>query len=234
MQLSDLQTLVATLCNDPSNARYQTTDINQELNNTQRQWNGEIGINKRSGTITVVNGQRQYPLFTLITGTPVSFTRVTHKGIDLKKRSKTYFDLYTGTDWTQAIGTPTDYFIEFENTANVQDQSDKYITLYPIPQSNDVGANLVVEFVADVSDMSGGTDLPFTTGQFSNYFTLPYHFYIAYSAAARLLARDPSPENQVRAGQYLVIAGQGKELLINIFKNLEAEEPIRLRGGRQW
>lgn len=234
MQLSELQTLVASLCNDSSNARYSLSDINTELSNTQGQWNAEIGINKASAILTVIAGQRQYSLFNLLTGVPISFPRVTHKGIDLKKRSKTYFDLYTSMDWTQAIGTPTDFFIELENAANLSDQTGKYITLYPTPQAGDAGDNLAIEFVRDVTPLSDSVDLPFNTVGYTNYLLRPYDFYLAYSAAARLLARDPSPENQARAGQYLKISGEGKDLLVNVFKNLEAEEPLRLRGGRQW
>lgn len=233
MQLSDLETLVATLCNDPANTRYAKTDIDTELNNTVGQWNGEIKIINFTVTYTVIDGQRQYDLSPLILATPISFNRVTHKGIDLKKRSKSYFDLYTGSDWSQAIGTPTDYFIEYTDTDLIPNETE-YITLYPTPQAGDVGANLVVEYTVAPTPMSAPTDVPFSALGFTSFLMRPYDFYIAYSAAARLLARDPSPENSGRASQYLVIAGQGKELLINVLKNLEAEEPIRLRGGRNW
>lgn len=227
MILSDLQTLVGTLCNDPGNARYALSDINQELDNTQSQWNQEIKIIKETTTITVVNNQRQY-LLSLITGTPLSFPRVTHKGIDLKKRSKAYLDLYTSYDWTQNIGTPTQFFIE------ATDPSNLYLTVYPIPQSGDIGANLVVEAVIAHTPMAAASDVPFLLGALSNYLCRPFDFYLAYSAAARLLARDPSATNSPRAGEYLKIAGEGKDLLMTVFKELEAEEPRRLQGGRNW
>lgn len=228
MQLSDLQSLTATLCNDPANARYLITDVNTELDNTQSQWNQEIKIIKETTTVTVVASQRQY-LLSLITGTPISFPRATHKGLKLYKRSKSYFDLYSrGFDWTQAIGTPTDFIVE------ATDPSNLYLTVYPTPQSGDVGANLVVEAVIAHTPMSASTDVPFLLGVLSNYLLRPFDFYLAYSAAARLLSRDPSPENNGRRAAYMEIAKEGKDLLITVLKELEAEEPRRLTGGRTW
>ncbi len=227
MQLSSLQTQTSILANDPGNARYSLSDVAQELNNTQRQWNAEIKVIKETTSIALVAGQRQY-LLSLITGTPVSFPRVTLNGIVVKKRSKSYFDLYTSYDWTAIIGTPTDFFIE------ATDPSNLFITTYPVCSSNDVPANLVVESVMDTTDMANATDVPFMQGAIANYLTTPYHYYLAYDAAARLLARDPSPENQARVGAYLKIAGNGHTLLIDVFKQLEASEPLRMQGGRSW
>lgn len=226
MQLSDLQSLAGSLCNDPNHDRYALSDINTELDNAQNQWNQEIKIIKETTTITEVANQRQY-LLTLITGTPIAFGRVTHKGIDLKKRSKQYFDLY-GNDWTTDIGTPLEYCVE------ATDPSNLYLTLHPTPQANDAGAYLVVEAIIGHTSMSASTDVPFLLGTASNYLLRPYDFYLAYSVAARLLARDPSPTNAARAGQYLKIASEGKDALIQVFKALEAEEPKRMSGGRYW
>lgn len=227
MILSDLQTLVGSLTGDPNHDRYSLTDINTELDNTEGQWNEEIKLIKETTTLTVVSGTRQY-LLTLITGTPLSFPRVTHKGIDLKKRSKSYFDLYTSSDWTTHIGTPTDFVIEGTDPSNL------FLTLYPTPQGGDAGANLVIEAVIAHTPMSAATDVPWMLGTASNYLLRPFDFYIAYSAAARLLARDPSAANQAKSIQYLEIAREGKELITNVFKQLEASEPLRLVGGRRW
>jgi hypothetical protein len=232
MQLSDLELLVGQLTNDPSQTRYAKTDVDTELDNTQTQWNAEIKIIKETTSQTLTAGMRQYDLTTLpgwFLTAPIAFPRATHKGLKLTKRSKSYFDLYSkGYDWTQAIGTPTDFIIEATDSSNL------YLTVYPTPQSGDVDAPVVVEAIMAHTPMSAATDVPFLYGVVSNYLLRPYDFYLAYSAAARLLARDPSPENQARAGQYLVIAGQGKDLLINVFKQLEADEPLRMSGGRQW
>lgn len=226
MQLADIQTLIGSLTGDPTHDRYQLTDINTELDNAQNGWNQEIKIIKETTTITVVAGQRQY-LLTLITGTPIAFGRVTHKGLDITKRSKQYFDLY-GLDWTQDIGTPLEFCVE------ATDPSNLYLTLHPTPQSGDAGANLVVEAIIGHTSMVASTDVPFMLGAFSNYLVRPYDSYLAYDVAARLLARDPSPTNMPKAGEYLKIAGEGKTMLTQVFKALEAEEPKRMGGGRYW
>lgn len=226
MQLSEIQALVGTLTNDPNHDRYSLADINTELDNAQNQWNEEIKIIKETTTITVVASQRQY-LLSLITGTPIAFTRVTHKGILLTKRSKQYFDLY-GLDWTLDLGTPKEYCIE------ATDPNNLYLTLHPTPQGNDAGAYLVVEAIIGHTPMSASTDVPFMLGTVSNYLLRPYDFYLAYSVASRLLARDPSELNNSRAAQYLKISGDGKANLVQVLKALESEEPKRLQGGRYW
>ncbi len=227
MQLSDLENQVGILTNDPQHAQYLIANVDQELNNAQRQWNAEIKIIKQTTTIAVVATQRQY-LLSLISGTPVSVPRVTQNGLDLKKRSKSYFDLYTSYDWTLINGTPTDFYIE------ATDPSKLFMTVYPVPTANDTPTNFVVESVIDVTDMAQASDTPYMQGAIANYLCRPYDFYLAYSAAARLLSRDPSPENASRQGNYMKIAQEGKDLLMTVFKELEVEEPRRMTGGRQW
>ncbi len=226
MQLSEMQTFIGSLANDPNHDRFALTDINTELDNTQSQWNQEIKIIKETTTITVADNTRLY-LLTLITGTPLAIGRVTHKGIDLEKRSKQYFDLY-GNDWTADIGTPREFCVE------ATDPSNLYLILHPTPQSGDTGANLVVEAIIGHTPMSAASDVPFMLGALSNYLLRPYDFYLCYSVAARLLARFPSDENNARAGQYLMLSKDGKSNLIQVLKALESEEPKRVSGGRYW
>ena len=226
MTLSDLQTLIGSLTSDPNHDRYSLTYINTELDNTQNQWNQEIKIIKETTTLTITANVRQF-LLSLITGTPLEISRVTHKGLDLKKRSKAYFDLYNN-DWTQDIGTPIEFCVEATDPANL------YLTLHPTPQSGDIGANLVVEAIIAHTPMVASTDVPFLLGTSSNYLLRPFDFYLAYSTAARLLARDASSVNQAKAQEYLKLSADGKDNLIQVFKALEAEEPKRLSGGRYW
>lgn len=229
MTLTELQALVGDLTNDPNHDRYSLAQINTELDNTQGQWNAEIKIVKTTTVLTTVSGQRNYTISLLtLPYTPIAFPRVTHKGIDLKKRSKSYFDLYTSSDWTAQIGTPTDFLIEASDPVSL------VLDLYPTPQSGDAGANLAVEALIAHTPMSANSDVPFMVGLSSNYLLRPYDFYLAYSAGARLLARDPSDINNAKAAQYKEIAREGKELLTNVFKQLEEDEPPRLRGGRRW
>jgi hypothetical protein len=226
MILSTLQNDIGIKANDPGHTRYSLDDINTELENAQTQWNEEIKILKSTTSITTVASQRQY-LLTLITGTPISFSRVTHNGLDLEKRSKQYFDLY-GNDWTQDIGTPTEYCIEATDPTNL------YLTVHPTPQSNDAVYPIIVEAIIAHTPMSASTDVPWMLGTSSNYLLRPYDQYLTYNVAARLLARDPSAENQARSKEYLNISNAGKANLVQVFKQLEKEEPPRISGGRYW
>jgi len=227
MTLTELQSLIGSLSNDPNHDRYSLSDINTELDNSQDTWNLEAKLITDTVTLTVVDGTRQYALSTL-TGTPISFPRVTHKGIDLLKRSKAYFDHLSGRDWTQDIGTPLEFFIE------ATDPDTQYITLHPTPQSGDTGAYLVVEYIKRHTPMSATTDVPFMSGTGSNYLLRPFDWGLAYSVSSKLLLRDPSNENAQKSSSYGTIARNVLAEVVQVFKALEAEEPKRLSGGRYW
>jgi hypothetical protein len=225
MTLTELQALIGSLCNDANHDRYSLSDVNTELDNTQDAWNTSAKIIKGTVTITVIDGTRQYAL-TGLTGTPISFDRVTHRGLELDKRSKTYFDLYSGVDPTTILGTPTAYYIEAE------DPESLYITLHPTPQSDDAGAYLVVEYIKRHTPMSISSDVPFMSGTSSNYLLRPYDYGVAYDVSSRLLSRDPTNENVKKMVDYKNVSVMVLADVIQVFKNLEAEEPLRLRGGR--
>lgn len=223
MNLSDLQTLIGDLCNDAAHDRYSLTQINEVVNNVLDEWNLEAAILKDAVTLTTVADQRNYALSGL-TGTPIRFDRVTHDGIELQRRDKAWFDLYASDDWSDDIGTPTQYYID------VSDPDSQYLYLYPTPQSQDAGANLIVEYVKRQDELSSDTDIPFN----SNTLLYPYHHGIAYSASAMLLLRDPSQENAIKSSSYMKKGNGILTKVIEIFKAQEREEPLRLRGGRYW
>lgn len=229
MDLTAFRALIGKLTNDPNHDRYLVEDIDVELDNTQDEWNVEAKIIKDTVTITVVAGTRQYAL-SGFTGTPISFPRATHKGLDLEKVDKTYMDLYSGEDWTLIVGTPRKFYIE------ATDPDVQMFTIYPTPQAEDAGANLVSEYVKRHTPMTAGSDLPFNALP----LLVPYHYGLAYDVAQRLLLRDPTPDNSNkifgadgRSG-YKGEAAIAKANVIQVFKALEKQEPPRLRGGRRW
>lgn len=226
MTLLELQAQVGKLTSDPNHDRYSFADINEELNNSQNKWNIDAKVIKDTVTVTTVSNQRQYSITAL--GTPIAFPRVTHKGIDLKKRSKSWMDLYSGSDWTLDIGTPRAFFIE------ATDPDLQYITLYPMPQDGDAGTNLVLEYIKIHTPMSADGDVPFMSGTASNILLRPYDWGLGYDVASRLLARDPSDANAKKQVDFKKIADDVMSQLIQNFKELEAEEPKRMRGGRNW
>jgi len=223
MDRSDLYTLIGELTNDPGHDRYSTTNLDTELDNTQDKWNVHAKIIKDSVTLTTVDGTRQYAISGL-TGTPISFMRVTHKGLELKRRDKAYFDMFHSEDWTQNLGTPTSYYIDSSNP------DSQYIYVYPIPQSVDAGANLVIEYVKRHTPMTSDVDIPFN----ANTLLIPYHWGIAYDVAARVLSRDPNTENTQRASGYNQQANNVLAEVIQTFKAQEREEPLRIRPTRTW
>lgn len=222
MDLTTLQSDIGRLCSDPNHDRYTLSAINQELDNTQNQWNVEAKVLKDTATLTVVAGTRQYAI-TSLGGVPISFPRATHKGIPIHKRDKTYFDLYAGSgvDWTTLNGTPTDFLIE------ATDPGVQYVTVFPNPGSGDVGANLVIEFVLAHTPMSASSDTPFNASP----ETAPYHYGLSYDVSSRLLINDPDPINRAKVGNFKAIADTAKDNLITVFKALEKEEPLRLRSN---
>lgn len=219
MNLGDLQTEIGVLTNDPAHDKYTTTEIGTELDAVQSQWNVEAAILKDVVTLTTVDGTQTYALSTL-TGTPIRFLRVTHKGLELIKTDKLSLDMATGHDWSVDTGTPTRFYIEAE------DPDVQQIVLYPIPQAVDAGANLKVEYVKAHTSMSASTDEPFN----SNDLTAPYHAGLAYCVSYRLLLRDPSPENLQKASGYKKLSDEAKLNLIQVFTALEKAEPWRLKG----
>jgi hypothetical protein len=214
--------MVGYLTNDPNHDRYSTAQIDQQLDNVQNRWNVAVGILVESVTLTTVDGTRTYPL-SWLTGNPIHFRRVTHKGIEILKRSKTWFDLYSGTDWTLDTGTPRFFYID-------TDVDGFNLVVYPTPQSGDAGANLVVEYIKEHTPMASASDSPFNS---LSYLTA-YHYGLAYEVASNLLAQDPDPANQVKIDRFQRQANNALADVTQVFKAMEKEEPLRLSGGRSW
>lgn len=228
--LEELQSLIGSLTNDPNHDRYSLSDINTELDITQDQWNIRAGIIKETTGRTIVSGTRSFDLgLDLVTGLTIAFTRCVVEGIDLKKRSKSYFDLYTSHDWTTDTGTPTEFYVDTEDA----------LTLYvhPTPGDADAGKELFLEFVRRHSPMAAG-EWPFMTsstdGNSQSIGLRPYDYGLAYDVAARLLTRDPSPITIPKIDEYKKIADGVLADIIQTYKAFEKEEPYRLRGGRRF
>lgn len=227
MTLNDLQVLIGSLTNDPNHDRYTLTDIGTELDNSMDRFNIEAKIIKDTVSVSLVSGTRQYAISGL-TGTVIAFARVTHNGLELQKVDKAFMDLYSGTDWTQTQGTPKRYLVE------ATDPDLQYLTLYPTPDGTAAAYAAVVEYIKRHTSMSSSTDVPFLSVTTSNSMLRPYDQYLAYDVSGRLLKRDPSEVNVPKALAFEKIANGGLIDLIQVFKNIEREEPYRLRGGRYW
>ena len=214
--------MIGDLTNDPNHDRYSTSQIDTQLENVQSRWNVAAGILVDTTTLTTVANTRSY-LLSSLTGTPIAFRRATHRGLELVKRSKAWFDLYAGDDWADDIGTPVYYYIDTDVDAF-------NLVLYPIPQDADAGANLVVEYIKQHTALASASDSPFNS---LTYLT-PFHYGVAYETAGNLLAQDPDPANAIKMDRYQKMANNALADLIQSFKALEKEEPWRMSGGRTW
>ena len=224
--LADLQALASDHLNDPGNTRYTLATINSHFDIAQDRWNRMAHICRNTVILTSVTNQGNYAI-TGLTGTPLEILRVTHKGVELTKRSKSYFDRYSADDWTTHQGTPTDFVIDINsNPVN--------IVLFPVPQGNDAGANLSVEYVLRHDPMVNSSDTPFTAQGVANLLMLPFAAGLAIEVAADILEHDPTPETVKKAAYFRKDANDVLSDVISFYDRLETDEPLRMAGGRTW
>lgn len=235
--LSDLQGYVANLVNDPSQQRYTLTLINQQLDIAQSRWNLECKICRMTDYIALTANTYKYAL-TNLTLTPMKFLRVTLKGVDLVKKSKDYFDMFSSSDWTTDQGTPQEYCIDI-NAAGPT------IIVHPTPQGSDVTSYtnsvgvsaqnpLGIEYIAAHTPMSAASDTPFMINGVQNTLILPYVAGIGLDAAASILEPDPTKETVAKAHLYRSQANSYMSIVNQVYYDLEADEPMKMHGGRNW
>jgi len=147
--------------------------------------------------------------------------RMAHKGLELRRISKFELDRYTGQDWTDDKGTPKFYYVDL-------DPNNKKYYLYPIPQGEDAGANVAVEYIKLPPALSSDSSTPFD----GHTLMVAYHDALAYKAAATLLDIQPTQESIVMAQRYEKRFDELVSHCIETFKALSATQPIRMRGGR--
>lgn len=225
--LSDLQSYISNQINDPTNSRYSLTLINQQLDIAQNLWNMEALICRAIVTLTTVAGTQTYAISTL-TGTIIKPLRVTHKGIALRRRSKYYFDLFSAIDWTTDQGTPKDFYFDISNAV-------PNIGLHPTPQSNDAGTNLAVEYLLAHQQMVNPTDTPFASPALTtNSLISPYIYGLGLECAAAILEPDPTPETVKKAAVFRAQANAVRSQVVQLYQDLEWDEPLKMYGGRSW
>lgn len=208
--------------NDPNHDRYTTSQIDTQLDIVQNRWNVDAGIIVDSISVPLTVGIGSYAVSGL-TGTVVDFRRITHRGLELQKRSKNWLDLYHGDDWSDDVGPPTDYYVD-------TDWENWYIRIFPLPRTEDTDVSLVTEYVKQHTTMDEATDEPFDNIPYLR----PYHYGIAYAAASNLLTQDPDPINAAKAARYFKVSETAYSDLIQHFKAFEKDEPLRMSGGRNW
>lgn len=167
--------------------------------------------------MTVVDGTSEYSLPTDI----MDVLRVAHKGIKIESLSAYELDLRLNQDWTDDIGTPTNYYVDL-------DPNNKKLRLFPIPQAADAGANLTVEYLKIPPTLSADASVPFD----GHTLLIPYHDAIAYWAAASLLMVRPDQPALVMSGNYMNKYQGYVDKCIEAFIGMGNTRPINIYRGR--
>jgi hypothetical protein len=101
-----------------------------------------------------------------------------------------------------------------------------------MPQDNDAGSNLSVEYLARHTPMVNPTDTPFTLGTTQNTLIGPYLDGIAMEVAGSILQHDPTQETLIKSKNFLNEAKEYMSQVVSIYQRLEEDEPWHMRGGR--
>ena len=242
--LSDLQTYIGNLVNDPTYTRYSLTIINNYLDLAQHRWNNEAKICRLTDYVACTANQYRYQLSSVLTLQPIMMLRVTWKGVPVIPRSKDYFDKYSTIDWTTTIGTPQEFAIDLNSNNTGLSQTGPSIIMHPVPQEGDVTTYtnavgitnqnpLGIEYLCPHTTMVNPTDQPFTVnGVFINTTMIPYLAGLGLDVAASLLEPDPTPETIQKAKTFRAQANSYLSLVIQMYQGLEEDAPLRFGGGR--
>lgn len=218
MNRGTIRTQSANFCEDPNQTRF-AGKYNDAINRAQEQFAFDSkALFKDASAYTVVDGTASYAL-------PADFMyekKITHKGLLLDPISRATLEYYETSDrWDDDSGTPKYYLIDPE-------EARKTITLYPIPQAADAGANLILTYCPLPAEMTADGDTPLN----SSLLMAQFHVGISAYAAWLLLNYAPTtPENQAKKTDLLRIYESSVTKAIDTFKNT-ASEPLRMKGGR--
>lgn len=217
MNLTTLTQVAAQFANDSQQTRYAGL-YTQALNLGQDQFALDAKVTwKDWPSTTIVSGQASYPL-------PSDFMwekKVTCNGLMLLPISRAELDRqFTASRWDTLTGTPRNYIVD-------PDVQKNQLLLFPIPQGNDAGNDLVLTYFALPVDLANGTDTPLN----ANPLLVQFHIGIAAWAAWYLLgAENATPEMTQKRKDLLQIYNDCVSQATDTFRNT-VSAPLRQRGG---
>lgn len=220
MNRGNIKALAQGFAEDPAGTRYAGL-YDAALDRAQEQWALDTKtLWKDASTYTVVSGTSAYSL-------PTDFMfekQVTHKGIQLKPITRSMIQYYSANDWaTENTGTPKFYMIDPE-------EGKKQILLYPIPEADDAGANLILTYYPLPASSTTDSDTPLN----SSLLMVQFHIGLAAYTAWLLLLNEPATDDKIKKRAELMdIYSVKKTEAVDLFKNTAAA-PIRMRGGKYW
>ena len=220
-----LQTRVGDLIGDPNNTRWSTAKVQDKIQEAQEHFSIDTQAYFRNYTLSVGDGDFTYTLPTTV----LSIYRVIVDNIELQKITTKELDALYSDDWTTITGTPTHWRVA---GAGADSQE---LHLFPIPTAADAGTNNLRIFMSIIPDaMASDGDYPFTTSSIVNTLFYPYHPAVSYWAASEFLLTDPTPENLVKAKEFMRRYTEMVDDCINYLRTLMKPTPLRFRGGRYY
>ena len=174
LTVTQLRTQVRTLGIDDGTTRNRFSDarILDFLNEAQRTINLDTRAIIKQTSFDLVSGSTFY-------ATASDFLQMYHLTSDYEALSEiTPESLDKSSNWEEVSGTPTNYFVRWS--------SRTMIGFYPFPDSTSSTTTIRYEYIAQSTDLSADTDIPF--GGIRELY--PYHYALAYFAAAKMCAID--------------------------------------------
>ena len=219
MNRGAIKTLASGWAGDPQQSRYSGL-YDTGLDRAQEQFAMESkALYKDASTVTVVDGTASYNL-------PSDFMwekKMTHKGILLTPISRATMEYYQESDWTDDTGTPKFYIIDPE-------EGRKTFTLYPIPQGDDAGANLILTYYPLPASSTDDTVNPLNASALMAQF----HYGIAAYLAWSLLGNETyTPEISTKRSDLMLTYQKAVTQAVDTFGNTKSAS-LRLKGGRYW
>lgn len=171
MNLGELRTLAASMCEDPAQTKFTAVKYNDAINKGNQQFAQDSKALYKDFPVVMVENTAAYDL-------PTDFSyekAVTLNGIGLDPISRATLEAKKKTDrWDDDQGTPKKFMIDPE-------EARKTITLYPKPNSTDDGTAVVLTYYPVPATMSSDSTSPL------NGSTLMVQFHIGIAAYAAWL-----------------------------------------------
>lgn len=218
MDRATARQLVALKAEDKDQTRFTETQYNTAIDLAEEQFALDARAIIRETTLTSLADTFEIAL-------PTDFmvaVLARHKGLKLRPVTKYGLSWQNGTDWTTMnSGTPVAFYI---------DDEDEKIGTVPKPSASEAGANLLLNYVAKPATISSDSTVLLSARSFLQYYSPAV---VAWAAREVLTYLPMSPEIKAKMDELMGEYERYKDHCISTYNNM-ADEPIQMRGGRDW
>lgn len=164
---------------DSARQRFSDTQITDFINNGQRELNLKVWGVINSSAITLVSGTTEYSL----PSDHIFVLRVTVEHRPIVERTFSFLD-ESDFSWIKSTGAVQNYYVRVDSSI-VAGVSKESIGFNPISSGTAIA---VIQYLAQPTNLSAGSDLPFS----GNNRLVPFHQALSYYGAYRghLAQRD--------------------------------------------